>query len=76
VAGEAVGLVELGMIANDLAAGRLARLFDIGVTPGGDYAYHLVCPQGAAGDPGVGAFREWVLFEMREAPAAADGGAG
>ncbi|XQU70962.1 transcriptional regulator GcvA [Cupriavidus sp. H18C1] len=59
----AIGLVELPMIANDLAAGRLVRLFDIGVSVAQDYAYHLVYPESSSDDPRVMAFRAWILQE-------------
>src|SRR5690606_10157877 len=61
--GGAVGLVELAMIANDLSQGRLVRPFDIGVSVGEDYAYHLVYPESSSQDPRILAFREWMLKE-------------
>lgn len=61
--GGAVGLVELAMIANDLSQGRLVRPFDIGVSVGEDYAYHLVYPESSSQDPRILAFREWMLNE-------------
>ena len=64
----AVGLVELPMIANDLAAGRLVRLFDIGVSVAQDYAYHLVYPQSSSDDPRVVAFRDWLIEQTRQTP--------
>ena len=61
--GDAVGLVELALITGDLAGGRLVRLFDIGVSVGQDYAYHLVYPEAGREDPRIVAFRDWVLSE-------------
>src|SRR5256885_4415632 len=43
--GGAVGLVEQDLVAEDLARGRLVRLFDIAVGLGPAYAYHLLYPQ-------------------------------
>lgn len=62
--GGAVGLVELAMVASDLAQGRLVRLFDIGVRVEQDYAYYLVYPERSSHDPRVIAFREWMLSEI------------
>lgn len=72
--GNAVGLVELAMIAGDLCRGRLVRLFDIGLSPAPGYAYHLVYPDSSYEDPHVVAFREWMLKEI--AHPAQDSGVG
>ena len=61
--GDAIGLVELAMITNDLAAARLVRLFDIGVSVGRDYAYYLVYPEAKVGDAGIAVFRNWILSQ-------------
>lgn len=63
--GNAIGLVELAMIENDLAQGRLVRLFDIGVSVAEEYAYHLVYPERSWEETAVQAFREWILRETR-----------
>lgn len=63
--GNAIGLVELEMVENDLAEGRLVRLFDIGVSVADEYAYHLVYPKSSAEEPGLQALREWILSETR-----------
>ena len=62
--GGAVGLVELPMVARELAQGRLLRLFDvsIGMAPG--YAYHLVYPENSGNDPRILAFRRWMSDEL------------
>ncbi|HEY0685229.1 MAG TPA: transcriptional regulator GcvA [Steroidobacter sp.] len=62
--GNAVGLVELAMIAGDLAQGRLVKLFDVELTPAPGYAYHLVYPDSSAEDPRVVALRDWMLEEI------------
>lgn len=64
--GNAVGLVELRMVAGDLAHGRLVRLFDIGVSLSPDYAYHLVYPDGSDHDARIAAFRDWMLKAVAE----------
>lgn len=66
--GSAVGLVELAMVASDLAQGRMVRLFDIGVSPAPGYAYHLVYPESSSTDPRVLALREWMLKEIGSVP--------
>lgn len=62
--GNAVGLVELRMVAGDLARGRLVRLFDVGVSLSPEYAYHLVYPEGSDDDARIAAFRDWMLGEV------------
>jgi LysR family transcriptional regulator, glycine cleavage system transcriptional activator len=62
--GNAVGLVELAMVAGDLAQGRLVKLFDLGITLAPGYAYHLVYPDSSSADPRIVAFREWMLQEI------------
>lgn len=64
--GNAVGLVELAMVENDLAQGRLVRLFDIGVSVAEEYAYHLVYPESSSEDPGMQALRKWILSEAKQ----------
>lgn len=61
--GGAIGLADLDMIENDLAQGRVMRLFDLGLPVAADYAYHLVYPQRSAQDARVLAFRDWLLRE-------------
>jgi len=61
--GAAIGLVELPMIANDLAQGRLVRLFEIGVSIAPAYAYHLVYPARSSQDPRILAFSQWMRNE-------------
>lgn len=63
IEGAGVGLADLDMIANDLAQGRLVKLFGIGVSVAQEYAYHLVYPESSRQDPRVLAFRAWILNE-------------
>lgn len=64
--GGAVGLVEWELVERDVRAGRLVRLFDVGVRVAPEYAYHLVYPTGSDADPRVCALRDWML-EMVQA---------
>ncbi|WP_340119445.1 LysR substrate-binding domain-containing protein [Pelagibius sp. 7325] len=61
--GAAIGLADLPMIADDIARGRLVRLFDFSLAVGEDYTYQLVYPEGTRHDPRIVAFREWILAE-------------
>ncbi len=54
------------LVAADLAAGRLVRLFPKRVLPRS--AYYLVYPRAAADLPRVRAFREWMRAEVQGAP--------
>ncbi|QEI06763.1 transcriptional regulator GcvA [Pigmentiphaga aceris] len=62
--GDAVGLVELPMIARELAQGRLVRLFDLSLNLAPEYAYHLVHAADSNHDPRIAAFRAWMLAEI------------
>ncbi|MFT4130523.1 LysR substrate-binding domain-containing protein [Labrys sp. (in: a-proteobacteria)] len=57
----AIGLADLAMIANDIAEGRLVRLFNIEVPVAGNQTYHLVYPHDRSEDPAILAFRDWML---------------
>ncbi|ANM11001.1 glycine-cleavage system transcriptional activator GcvA 3 [Rhizobium sp. N541] len=61
--GDAIALVDLTSVANDLSQNRLVRLFDLSIRIAPQFAYFLVYPQESASDPGVVAFRDWVLDE-------------
>ncbi len=56
-----VALAEASFIGDDVAAGRLARPFDLAVDIDG--AYYIVCPPGALDRPKVRAFRDWLVEE-------------
>lgn len=64
--GGVVGLVEWELVERDVQAGRLVRLFDVGVRVAPEYAYYLVHPLGSDADSRVGAFREWVMATVAE----------
>jgi LysR family glycine cleavage system transcriptional activator len=61
IAEQGVALVRHVLAADDVAAGRLVRPFDLSIPA--DDAYFLVCPQTTAEQPKITAFREWVLGE-------------
>ncbi|MBP2314041.1 transcriptional regulator GcvA [Azospirillum soli] len=60
VEGAGVALARGVLVADDIAAGRLVRLFDVHLP--GDYAYYVVAPPHYFSRPKVKAFRDW-LFE-------------
>ena len=61
--GDAVALADFAMVANDLSEGRLIRPFDLGIRMAPEFAYFLVCPENAAEDPRIAAFRTWIMEE-------------
>src|SRR5215471_1514243 len=61
--GLGVALSQNVLVGDDLAAGRLIRLFDY-MLPS-DFGYYLVLPEGTVQRPKVAAFREWLLAEAR-----------
>ena len=61
IAGEGVALGRSVLDADDLAAGRLIKPFDISLPA--EFAYYVVCPEADAKRPKVAAFREWLLDE-------------
>lgn len=62
--GQGVALARAVLVADDIAAGRLVRLFD--VTLPGDFAYWIVAPPHYFSRPKVAAFRDWLLIEARQ----------
>ena len=67
IRGEGVVLGRSALVAEDLAAGRLVRPFDLGLPAG--FAYYVVCPPRALRRRDVRLFRDWLLAEARS-PAA------
>jgi LysR family glycine cleavage system transcriptional activator len=68
VEGQGVALARSVLAANDLAAGRLVRPFDVSLPA--RWAYYLVYPQASRDNPKIVAFREWLLAEARATPGA------
>ncbi len=64
IGGRGVALAKSTLAAADLAAGRLARPFDI--TFPIDFAYYLVCPPSKAHLPKVKAFVTWIRGVARQ----------
>ena len=60
--GNGVGLVRHVVAMQEIAAGKLVRLFDI-AAPSPD-EYYFVAPLAAAARPHVVAFRAWLLGEI------------
>ncbi|HEX4572102.1 MAG TPA: transcriptional regulator GcvA [Dongiaceae bacterium] len=59
--GLGVALSQNALAGDDLAAGRLVRLFDYALPT--DYGYYVVVPEGTAQRPKIAAFRNWLLEE-------------
>jgi LysR family glycine cleavage system transcriptional activator len=81
IEGQGVVLAYSALVADDLAAGRLVRPFEISLPT--EYCYYLVCPVATAGTPKIEAFRGWLLDTVRgqaereaTGPMLAPGGAG
>ncbi|WP_432725973.1 transcriptional regulator GcvA [Variovorax sp. W6] len=66
-AGQGVGLLPAALVANDVAEGRLVRLFKAALLDG--FAYYLVYPQASHDRPKVAAFRGWIAEAMRDSGA-------
>lgn len=63
VGGEGVVLGRSALVADELAAGRLVRPFELSLPAG--FAYYLVYPARAVKRREVRAFRDWIMGEMR-----------
>jgi LysR family glycine cleavage system transcriptional activator len=66
VRGEGVVLGRSALVADELAAGRLVRPFELSLPAG--FAYYVVCPARAVHRPNVKAFRDWLMAEALRAP--------
>ena len=69
VRGEGVVLGRSALVADDLAAGRLVRPFELSLPAG--FAYYVVYPPRALQRPNVKAFRDWLMAEIHPTRAAA-----
>jgi LysR family glycine cleavage system transcriptional activator len=54
-------MVNPGFVANDLASGRLMKVFDISASTGADF--YLAYPESRKTVPKIRAFRDWILTE-------------
>ncbi len=65
--GQGVALVGDMLVADELAAGRLVRPFDPGLSTPLTFSYYLLSARDPARQPKVSAFRDWLLEEARNA---------
>lgn len=63
IRGEGVVLGRSALVADDLAAGRLVRPFELGLPAG--FAYYLVYPARVLKRPTVRVFRDWLIGQAR-----------
>lgn len=63
IRGEGVVLGRSALVADDLAAGRLVRPFELGLPAG--FAYYVVYPARALKRSNVRAFRDWLIRRAR-----------
>ncbi len=61
---QGVALGRSALAADELAAGRLVKPFEISLRT--DYAYYIVCPEATADRPKVRAFQDWLLSEAQQ----------
>jgi LysR family glycine cleavage system transcriptional activator len=61
IRGEGVVLGRSALVADDLAAGRLVRPFELSLPAG--FAYYVVYPPRALHRPNVKTFRDWLMAE-------------
>ena len=61
IEGHGVTLVEEVLVADDVAAGRLVKPFELSLSPG--FAHYVVCLESAADRPKIAAFRDWLFAE-------------
>jgi LysR family glycine cleavage system transcriptional activator len=61
IRGEGVAIGRMALIEEELAAGKLVRLFDLRLKA--QMAYYIVYPPRAIERPKVRAFRDWLLAE-------------
>lgn len=62
IEGQGVALGSKALAGDELAAGRLVRLFDVALAV--DFAYYLVYPEASATLPKIADFRQWMLMEI------------
>jgi LysR family glycine cleavage system transcriptional activator len=69
--GQGLALGDSTLVADDLAAGRLIKPFELTLQGPPQFAYYLVSPRGLAKDAIETIFRDWLLREITSKPAAA-----
>jgi LysR family transcriptional regulator, glycine cleavage system transcriptional activator len=70
--GAGVGIGRRQLVEAEVASGRLVAPFDLQLPDA--CAYYFVAPEALADQPKVGAFRDWLLGEVRRADPASDDG--
>jgi LysR family glycine cleavage system transcriptional activator len=63
--GEGIALGDEALVADDLVAGRLVRLFDLSIAGPPRFAYFVVSSLETVADPLISGFRAWLLSEAR-----------
>jgi LysR family transcriptional regulator, glycine cleavage system transcriptional activator len=63
--GHGVALGESNLVADDLAAGRLVKPFELSLKAPAAFSYHVITRLDLKDAPMVEAFRDWVLAEAR-----------
>jgi LysR family transcriptional regulator, glycine cleavage system transcriptional activator len=71
--GFGVALGDSNLVADDLAAGRLIKPFELSLNAPADFAYFIISPIETAEQPMIKAFREWCLTEARATELSASG---
>jgi LysR family transcriptional regulator, glycine cleavage system transcriptional activator len=64
--GHGVALGDSNLVADDIAAGRLVKPFELSLKAPSQFAYHVVSPLDTTQNPLVEAFRQWALSEAKE----------
>ncbi len=63
LSGQGIAVTRHSLVATEIAAGKLIRLFDL-IAPS-DYSYYLVKPKGMPVSPALQAFTDWLKKETR-----------
>jgi LysR family glycine cleavage system transcriptional activator len=61
--GQGVALGDSNLVADDIAAGRLVKPFELSLRAPPQFSYYVISPLETADQPMVKAFREWALRE-------------
>lgn len=64
--GQGVALGDSNLVADDLAAGRLVKPFELSLRAPPQFAYWVLSPKDTADSPMVKAFRDWALLEAQQ----------
>lgn len=63
--GHGVALGDSNLVADDLAAGRLVKPFELSLRAPQQFAYYLICRPERADEAMIAAFRDWCLAEAK-----------